>query len=101
MEKKHVQFEVFRPNGSSFFIPVEENELSQLNGLADVLDIIRECPNTDADIRKTPCCWLELCGHNHDLPSYGRTQLRLSRDVFRVDHFMLCSHRSRKCIGVY
>mmetsp|Transcript_454 Transcript_454/g.931 ORF Transcript_454/g.931 Transcript_454/m.931 type:complete len:1126 (+) Transcript_454:665-4042(+) len=89
VEKKHVQFEVFRPNGSSFFIPVEENELSQLNGLADVLDIIRECPTTDADIRKTPCCWLELCGHNHDLPSYGMV---LDRNGNALEQLQSCGY---------
>ncbi|CAD7922789.1 unnamed protein product [Amoebophrya sp. A120] len=71
VEKKHVELEVFRPNGSSFLVPMEETELAALNSLEEVLTMIRECPNTDQDVRDTPICWLELCGHNHDLPSYG------------------------------
>ena len=55
-----------------------------------VENIIREAPTADEDIRKTPTCWLELCGHHHDVPSYG------GMDVYEENHF---GSRSCKILG--
>ncbi|CAD7956160.1 unnamed protein product [Amoebophrya sp. A25] len=64
---ENAQLEVFRPNGHSFFVGIDENELVDC-ALREVLEKIKKCTNTDADIANTPAKWLELCAHNHDMP---------------------------------
>lgn len=73
--QESVQLEIFRPNGNSFTVTVDENEIQDLLVIELIDNIIKESPSTDLDIKRTPTCWLELCGHHIDSSSAGYGQI--------------------------